>query len=40
MTKNYLDLLDELRAIAQLGINYSKDPFDLETVQQAAATGG
>ena len=28
--KNYLDLLDELRAIAQLGINYSKDPFDLE----------
>lgn len=28
--KNYLDLLDELRAIAQLGINYAKDPFDLE----------
>jgi ADP-ribose pyrophosphatase YjhB (NUDIX family) len=30
MRKNYLDLLDELRAIAQLGINYSKDPYDLE----------
>jgi 8-oxo-dGTP pyrophosphatase MutT (NUDIX family) len=28
--KNYLDLLDELRSIAQLGINYAKDPFDLE----------
>ena len=28
--KNYLDLLDELRSIAQLGINYTKDPFDLE----------
>jgi 8-oxo-dGTP pyrophosphatase MutT (NUDIX family) len=26
---NLLDLLDELRAIAQLGINYSKDPYDL-----------
>jgi 8-oxo-dGTP pyrophosphatase MutT (NUDIX family) len=24
-----LDLLDEIRAIAQLGINYSKDPYDL-----------
>ncbi len=30
MKKNYLDLLDQLRAIAQLGINYSKDPYDLE----------
>ena len=28
--ENYLDLLDELRSIAQLGINYAKDPFDLE----------
>ncbi len=28
--KNQLDLLDELRSIAQLGINYAKDPFDLE----------
>jgi len=28
--KNYLDMLDELRAIAQLGINYTKDPFELE----------
>ncbi len=26
---NLLDLLDEIRAIAQLGINYSKDPYDL-----------
>jgi 8-oxo-dGTP pyrophosphatase MutT (NUDIX family) len=30
MKKNYLDLLDELRAIAQLGLNYSKNPYDLE----------
>lgn len=30
MKKNYLDLLDQLRSIAQLGINYSKDPYDLE----------
>lgn len=30
MAKNILDLLDELRAIAQLGLNYSKDPYDLE----------
>jgi 8-oxo-dGTP pyrophosphatase MutT (NUDIX family) len=30
MKRNYLDLLDELRAIAQLGLNYSKDPYDLE----------
>jgi 8-oxo-dGTP pyrophosphatase MutT (NUDIX family) len=30
MRKNYLDLLDELRAIAQLGLNYSKNPYDLE----------
>jgi len=30
MSKNYLDFLDELRAIAQLGINYSKNPYDLE----------
>jgi 8-oxo-dGTP pyrophosphatase MutT (NUDIX family) len=28
--RNYLDLLDQLRAIAQLGMNYSKDPYDLE----------
>jgi len=28
MPKNYYDLLDELRAIAQLGLNYSKDPYD------------
>jgi 8-oxo-dGTP pyrophosphatase MutT (NUDIX family) len=28
MNKNYLDLLDELRAIAQLGLNYSKNPYD------------
>lgn len=30
MIKNELDLFDELRAIAQLGLNYAKDPFDLE----------
>jgi hypothetical protein len=30
MKKNYFDLLDQLRAIAQLGINYSRDPYDLE----------
>lgn len=30
MKRNYLDLLDEISAIAQLGLNYSKDPFDLE----------
>jgi ADP-ribose pyrophosphatase YjhB (NUDIX family) len=30
MQKPYLDLLEELRAIAQLGLNYSKDPFDQE----------
>ena len=29
MKKNLLDLLDEIRAIAQLGINFSKDPYDL-----------
>ena len=30
MKKNYLDLLDAVRQIAQLGLNYSKDPYDLE----------
>lgn len=30
MKRNYLDLLDEVSAIAQLGLNYSRDPFDLE----------
>jgi len=30
MQKNYLDLLDAIRAIAQLGLNYSKDLYDLE----------
>jgi 8-oxo-dGTP pyrophosphatase MutT (NUDIX family) len=42
MEKNYLDLLDELRAIAQLGINYSKNPYDLEKYNrllQLAANG-
>jgi 8-oxo-dGTP pyrophosphatase MutT (NUDIX family) len=29
MKNNLLDLLDEIRAIAQLGINFSKDPYDL-----------
>jgi len=30
MEKNLLDLLDQLRSIAQLGLNYSKDPYDRE----------
>jgi len=30
MKKNYLDLLDELRTIAQLGLNYSKNHYDIE----------
>src|SRR4051794_11395238 len=30
MTGNILDLLDEIRSIAQLGINYAKDPYDLQ----------
>ena len=30
MQKSYLDLLDEVRAIAQLGLNYTRDPYDLE----------
>jgi hypothetical protein len=29
---NLLDLLEEITAIAQLGINYSKDPYDLGQV--------
>jgi len=29
MKNGMLDLLDEMTAIAQLGINYSKDPYDL-----------
>lgn len=37
MTKNYLDLLDQIRSIAQLGINYSKDPFDLERYHRLMA---
>jgi ADP-ribose pyrophosphatase YjhB (NUDIX family) len=28
-TRTTLDLLDELRAIAQTGLNFSKDPFDI-----------
>jgi 8-oxo-dGTP pyrophosphatase MutT (NUDIX family) len=30
MEKNLLDLLDQLRSIAQFGLNYSKDPYDRE----------
>jgi hypothetical protein len=30
MKKNYLDLLDAIGQIAHLGLNYSKDPYDLE----------
>lgn len=29
MKKNHLDLLDELRSIAQLGLNYCKNPYDI-----------
>ena len=29
-SKNILDLIDELRAIAQTGLNYASDPFDLQ----------
>jgi 8-oxo-dGTP pyrophosphatase MutT (NUDIX family) len=32
-----LDLLDQLRSIAQLGLNYSKDPFDLERYHRLMA---
>lgn len=34
MTKHYLDLLDEIRAIAQLGLNYSRDPYDRERYER------
>ncbi|HTR28204.1 MAG TPA: NUDIX hydrolase N-terminal domain-containing protein [Puia sp.] len=27
---NLLDLLDQIRSIAQLGLNYTKDPYDIE----------
>jgi len=37
MAKNYLDLLDEIRAIAQLGLNYTKDPYDLERYHRLLA---
>lgn len=30
MDKSILDLLDELRAIAQTGLNYAKDPYDIQ----------
>jgi 8-oxo-dGTP pyrophosphatase MutT (NUDIX family) len=30
MKNNLLDLLDQIRSIAQLGLNYSKDPYDLQ----------
>ena len=42
MKKNYLDFLDELRSRAQLGINYSRSPYDLENYNallQLAADG-
>ncbi|HEY9001369.1 MAG TPA: NUDIX hydrolase N-terminal domain-containing protein [Mucilaginibacter sp.] len=34
MEGNYLNLLDELRAIAQIGINYSKNPHDLHNYER------
>jgi 8-oxo-dGTP pyrophosphatase MutT (NUDIX family) len=30
MPLNYLDMLDEVRAIAQTGINYARSPYDLQ----------
>ena len=30
MKKNYLDLLDKVRSIAQLGLNYTKNHYDIE----------
>jgi hypothetical protein len=30
MQMDFLGLLVQLRSIAQLGLNYSKDPYDLE----------
>jgi hypothetical protein len=30
MEKNIVDLLDQVRSIAQLGLNFSKDPYDRE----------
>ncbi len=34
MRKNINELLDELRSIAQLGLNYSKDPYDRERYER------
>ena len=42
MQKNYLDLLDEVSSIARLGLNYTKDPYDLERYRKLLdlAAGG
>jgi hypothetical protein len=34
MPHNYLDMLDEMRAISQTGINYAKSPYDLKQYQR------
>ena len=34
MSKNQLDFLDELRSIAQLGLNYSKNNYDIENYKR------
>jgi len=34
LPSNYLDMLDEMRAIAQTGINYAKSPYDLKQYQR------
>ena len=42
MKKNELDFLDELRSIAQLGLNYSKNHYDIENykrILELAANG-
>lgn len=37
MAKTLLDLLDELRAIAQLGLNYARNEYDLERYRRLMA---
>lgn len=34
LPSNYLDMLDEMRAIAQTGINYARSPYDLKQYQR------
>ncbi|GAC1370372.1 MAG: NUDIX hydrolase [Aquirhabdus sp.] len=37
MTKSIIHLLEEIRAIAQLGLNYSRDPYDRERYERLLA---